>query len=399
MVTSIISCPSGLCFSGNLPKLTLTADADVRIRLDVGASLEFIFRTLLDETYTPDFSRVISLDLSEVVHNALKFTMPTADPFVQPEILRTFRLVLNDFAYFFSAIRTGVKRLNVAPVEFLSKNFLTWQPPVKEITDTQPEWLTCYPAQNGFLFVTATLAGHSTVSKKMAILTAGKVYTFDTSVEHITALVGARPVRYDVYVVATDNPSALQLNTQIYRVVNSTDNERFYCFQNSLGGLDTVRCTGEIKHAPEYTPSTALMNDDVEDVYHIEKKDVTTQTTGWLDKAARAWLHDFFMSKQRHKYEDNALQAVVIDEVTAETSTTEDLIAFEFTYREATASIYLNLKHNSITTTATWAGYVNVLKKVCFNAFNHDYSRAFNCTSPEAPGNQAYSENYDNAYD
>jgi hypothetical protein len=37
------------------------------------------------------------------------------------------------------------------------------------------------------------------------------------------------------------------------------------------------------------------------------------------------------------------------------------------------------------TNTCTWAGYVNVLKKACFNAFSHDYSRAFNCTSPEAP--------------
>jgi hypothetical protein len=43
------------------------------------------------------------------------------------------------------------------------------------------------------------------------------------------------------------------------------------------------------------------------------------------------------------------------------------------------------VQEEAITVTATWAGYVNVLKKVCFNAFNHDYSRAFNCTSLEAP--------------
>jgi hypothetical protein len=197
-------------------------------------------------------------------------------------------------------------------------------------------------------------------------------------------------------------------------------NEQFYCFQNSLGGLDTVRCTGEAKYAPEYTPSTALMN-EVEDVYYIEKKDVTTQNTGWLNKAITAWLHDFFTAKQRYKYEDNTPQAVVIDEVTAETSTTEDLIAFEFTYREAKASIYLNLKRDGITTSCTWVdyanvleyipptftctwgdyvnvleyiqptfacawgNYVNVLKKSCRNAYSHAYSRAYNCTSPETP--------------
>jgi hypothetical protein len=397
MAITIISCPSGLCLAGNLPKLTFTADADVRIRLLDGN------KTLLDETYTPDFSNTISLDLSEVVHNALTFTLPAAGLFVQPELVRTFTLLLDNSTYNFTAIRTGVKRLNVEPSVFLAKNFLTWQPQTKEVIAVQPEWLTYYASQTCHLYVRAEVYNNNIRSKKIADFAAGNAYTVNTSVERITALVGYPPARYDIYVVATDSPSGPRLsNIQQYIVVGPTPNEQFFCFQNSLGGIDTVRCTGEAKHTPEYTPSTALFN-EVEDTYHIEKKDLKAQNTGWLRKDTAAWLNDFFASKQRYKYEDGALQPVVIDEVTAETSTAEDLIAFEFTYRESTASTYLNLKRDFGSTTATWttfmnileqvdneftatwSDYVNVLKKTCRNAYSHAYSRAYNCTSPETP--------------
>ena len=240
-------------------------------------------------------------------------------------------------------------------------------------------------------------------SAKITTLTAGNVYTINTSVERIAGFVDYPPVYYSVYVVTTDSPSGPRLsNIQQYVVVDKAPNERTFCFQNSLGGIDAIRCTGEAKHTPEYTSSTALMN-EVEDTYNIEKKDLHAQNTGWLNKAAAAWLHDFFTAKQRYKYEEDTLQSVVIDEVTAETSTIEDLIAFEFTYRPAIASKYMKLTRDFGTVSCTWSGFVNVWKfiaptaasewsgfvnvwkKACRNAYSHAYSRAYNCTSPEAP--------------
>jgi hypothetical protein len=51
----------------------------------------------------------------------------------------------------------------------------------------------------------------------------------------------------------------------------------------------------------------------------------------------------------------------------------------------------------AIMSRCTWSDYVNVLERVCINAYSHAYSRAYNCTSPESGG--AYSEEYDNAYE
>jgi hypothetical protein len=412
MAITVISIPSGLCLAGNLSKLTLTANADVRIQLQAGD------RTLLDETYTPDFNNTISLDISEVVSNSLSVTIPTSDVYTQLELVKTFTIKLNNSSVSFTAIRAGIKRLNAGPGEFLTKNFLTWQPQLKEVVTGQPEWLTYYTTQNCYLYVTAELDSHNTLHKKIATFTANNAYTVNTSVERITALIGQRPAKYDVYVVATDNPAGTRLsNIQQYRVIDNVPNKQLFCFQNSLGGIDTVHCTGEAIHAPEYTVSTALMN-ETEDTYYIEKKDLQTQNTGWLSKAAGAWLHDFFASKQRYIYEDESLQPVVIDEVTAETSTTEDLFAFEFTCRPAVASTLLNLKRDFGTVTSTWSGFVNVpefvqptavsewtgfvnvwgfmqptsvsewsgfvnvLRKTGYNAYSHAYSRAYNNTSP-----------------
>jgi hypothetical protein len=353
-----------------MPKLTLTADADVRIILtgiywiggDIGYSTQ---KALLDETYTPDFSNTISLDLSEIVHNALEFTLPDTGLFAQRGIVRNFMLSLVDIAnnfsslYNFTAIRTGIKRLNVNLNDFLSENFLTWQPQRKKVTAAHSEWITYYAKQTCYLYVTAEFNDHTVVAQKLNDLVGGKAYTADTSASRITSLFGKTPVRYNVYVATSDNAFSERLsNVQQYIVEAPMHNEQIFFFQNSLGGIDSIRCTGEVKHAPEYTPSTALMS-DTEDTYHVEKKDLRTQTTGWLDESAAAWLHDFFMSKQRYKYEDNTLQPIVIDEVTAETSTTEYLIAFEFTYRPSVASEYLKLKRDFGKKACTWFEYIN----------------------------------------
>ena len=37
------------------------------------------------------------------------------------------------------------------------------------------------------------------------------------------------------------------------------------------------------------------------------------------------------------------------------------------------------------TAVSEWSDFVNVWRKACFNAYSHAYSRAYNCTSPEAP--------------
>jgi hypothetical protein len=345
----------------------LTADADVRIRVLDGD------RTLPDETYTPDFNNTISLDITEVVKNALSVTLPSGSLHVQSELVKTFTIILNNSSYTFKAIRGGLKtRIYAEDADFLFKNFLTWQTQQKKVTAMQPEWLTYYAAQTCYLFVTAEFDDHTVVAQHLDTLISGTAYTVDTSVSRIASLFGRMPVRYNVYVATSNDAFSKRVsNVQQYIVEAPTYNEQIFFFQNSLGGIDSIRCIGEAKHAPEYTASTALLS-NTEHTYYIEKKDLRTQNTGWLGKESAVWLHDFFTSRQRYKYEETTLQPVVIDEVIAETSTLEDLILFEFTYRPAIILEYLSLKREFGEKACTWSEYVNAWDTVYSAAWDRN---------------------------
>ncbi|MDR2126953.1 MAG: hypothetical protein LBP63_09000 [Prevotellaceae bacterium] len=92
----------------------------------------------------------------------------------------------------------------------------------------------------------------------------------------------------------------------------------------------------------------------MERTFFTEKKDIRKQNTGWITKYEADWMRDFFMSKKIYLFENNELNPIVIDEVTAETSTQKNLIAFEFTYRPAEMSDYLNLKDISTANTGNY---------------------------------------------
>ncbi len=345
---TVLNRPDGLCLAGNLPKLVLTADEEVRVRLKVGDD------TLLDETYMPDKIGRISLDLTEPVKATLSFTIPTADVFHQASLVKTFTLHIDSGTgagtysdtYTFTAIRSGVKALSITPSEFLQANFLTWQEQTKKVSYNQPEWLSYYAVNKCYLYITAYFADKTSAHLKLATFTAGSAYTVNMQFGRFTSLFPKQPVYIDAYMVGSDSATGTRLSyIQRYLLDYITENEQYFCFDNSLGGIDTLRATGELKAHPEYTSETALMG-DTEESFSIEKKDVKTQNTGWLTKAAAAWLQDMFSSLRVLHHSAGALQAVVVENVTAETSTEEHLTAFEFDYRPAVASPYLNVVRN-----------------------------------------------------
>jgi hypothetical protein len=333
MAITVISKPEGLCFSGNLPKINVQSDGDLRMQLLAG------IKVLLDETYTPDFDGLVNIDIADIVNHELTFTFPADNVYVQQNIMKNFVLKIDDSSYNFSAVRCGIKDFSGTPEIFLTKNFLTWQPKMKNITLQQSEYLTYFATQTCWLYFTAYFADGTKQNISVAQMTANNVYTVN-----INTLLNSLPkksVKAEAAVCATNSIDADKISKyQYYTIVPELPDEQYFLFENSLGGLDTVRCTGEINHAPEFTRETALMG-DAERTFFTEKKDIKTQTTGWLTRYDAAWLHDFFISKRIYLLENDKIKPVVIDEVTAETSSKENLISFEFTYRPAESSDYL----------------------------------------------------------
>jgi hypothetical protein len=370
MAITIISLPTGRCLSGNLPKIRLSADEDVRIRLMAGD------KTLIDETYTPDFTDAINLDLSELVRDALSFTMPTGDVFVQPALVRPFTLLLNDDSHEFTAIRAGVKDLTGTPEVFLKQHFLTAQEQVKDVTAGQPEWLTYYATQEVYLYMAAYAPGQPAEYIKIATLEMGKACSVNMQFNRLAALCTHYPERIAAYVVADDDPSGRRWSRIQYYKLIGTSAHQFFGFENSLGGFDTVRCTGEAKTLPEYTPATATINDR-ESVYRVDRKDARSQNTGWLSKEATQWLQDLFASRKTYQYNNGEWESIVLDEnPTAETSTLEDLTAFEFTYRPAVNKIYASLNKIDKFFIATWIDFINIFEDI-YHSFSEGFANGF----------------------
>ncbi|MDR1551868.1 MAG: hypothetical protein LBS69_00170 [Prevotellaceae bacterium] len=333
MATTVISKPEGLCFSGNLPKVKVESDAEVRVQLLAGSN------TLLDETYTPDFDNLVSLDISDVIINELTFTVPNADVFLQQNIRKDFVLKINTGSYNFAAIRCGIKDFGDSAGNFLRKNFLTWQPKMKKISRDQPEYLTYHATQASYFYITAYFADGTKDDISVAAMTANNVYT--VNIGNKLKSLPKPAVKAEAVVCATNSISAAKISKyQYYSIVPPARMEQNFLFENSLGGMDTVRCTGELEHSPEFTRETAVMG-DIERTFFAEKSDIKTQTTDWLTRYDAAWLHDFFMSKRIYLFDNDKYNAVVIDEVTAETSSKKDLRSYEFTYRPAESSDYM----------------------------------------------------------
>jgi hypothetical protein len=354
----INSIPSGLCLSGNLPKLSFSAGGDVRIRLLDGD------QTILDETYAPDFSGNITLDLSELVRDALYFTMPDDDVFVQPAIAKTFTISLNDELHQFKAIRAGVKNMSGATEIFLKQHFFTAQEQIKEVTFDQPEWLTCYAAQDCYLYITA-YSRQQIEHIQLATLMQGKVYTVNMQFKRLAALCQHLPEIIAAYSVDSPSPYGKRQNHKQYYKILTRESaySAFFGFENSRGGFDTACCTGEAKTTPEYAPSTAMI-DDAELAYRIDKKDIRTQNTGWLSKEAAIWLQDMFASRKIYRFDNEAgqWQHVILNEnPIAETSNRKGETAFEFTYRPAVDKPYLSIRRTKQTLSATWSDFVNIL--------------------------------------
>ncbi|MDR3286675.1 MAG: hypothetical protein LBT27_04465 [Prevotellaceae bacterium] len=349
-MATIISKPEGLCLSGNLPKVIIESEDDVRVQVLAGT------KQLIDETYTPDFDNRVALDISDIIINELIFTVPNLNIITQTNLLKTFALHINNSVYNFSALRTGVRDLSLAPVAFLTKNFLTWQERQKIITDTQPEYLTYFATKNCYAFITAYFADGTNQTVKITNLQANICVTIN--VNYFINNFSEKPQQAEIFITAADDPdSEIISKYQYYKIVQKLPDEQYFLFENSLGGIDTLRCTGDVKHTPEFTSETALMS-DTERTFFIDKKDIRTQNTGNITYENAAWMQDFFAAKNRYLFAEAKLQPIIIDEVTAETSIKNRIKSFEFSYRPAVASMYLNLDTNIYIDTGNDAIYL-----------------------------------------
>jgi len=349
---------------GNIPPFTVVSSSGVRIRIwDTSVSDANL---LYDETLYPD-NGTVSLDVRRILFSAMDVSLPgTSDLFDQTNALKTFvyQAGTSSSQTSFKAVCGGIEgksfnnhtESDAFTSSFLAGNFLSWQPQTKHISVSQPEYLTYLFASQRKLVARVYYASGASVAYQDVLLlnfiptssVPAIIKTVNVSYTKINSLLpnGIHPSYYDVF--AADSSYTLdQASTSsgrvsyIQRYVAASPGERDQCYMwvNSIGGVDTVRCTGKLLYLPSHESELY----SIDDVLQEGEPDVTTswkQNTGFVESQNEGkWLSDFLISKKKYHLQGASLRRIVMETQDQE----YDILSpggFEFEYRYADQSVY-----------------------------------------------------------
>lgn len=314
-------------------------------------------QNIVQHTYTPNDEHRITVDVKDIILPLLAFELKDdSTPYVQENIMKAFSAEIyevgdagNKKEFSFSVIRAGVDKLADSAENFLKNNFLTWQPQVKAVTYYSPEFLTYYAAEACAVKCKAYLwngTGYTESEITLAHLTEGCVYTIPVQYAIIAkALNQKTPSYYDVW-VEKEGGDRLTYVQRYYASDMKSEEEEWFLFENSLGGVDCFRAYGNSENTAEHTHNVAEIEDDSEE-YRVDTTRKFKKNTGYLDGKERLWLLDFFPSLGKYVYHRNSWRKITVTESDVNYEAKELPSNYTFTYRYSDARPYLNLSRAS----------------------------------------------------
>lgn len=314
-------------------------------------------QNIVQHTYTPNDEHRITVDVKDIILPLLAFELKDdSTPYIQENIMKAFSAEIyevgdagNKKEFSFSVIRAGVDKLADSAENFLKNKFLTWQPQVKAVTYYSPEFLTYYAAEACAVKCKAYLwngTGYTESEITLAHLTEGCVYTIPVQYAIIAkALNQKTPSYYDVW-VEKEGGDRLTYVQRYYASDMKSEEEEWFLFENSLGGVDCFRAYGNSENTAEHTHNVAEIEDDSEE-YRVDTTRKFKKNTGYLDGKERLWLLDFFPSLGKYVYHRNSWRKITVTESDVNYEAKELPSNYTFTYRYSDARPYLNLSRAS----------------------------------------------------
>ena len=314
-------------------------------------------QNIVQHTYTPNDEHRITVDVKDIILPLLAFELKDdSTPYIQENIMKAFSVEIYDVGdagnrkeFSFSVIRAGVDKLADSAENFLKNNFLTWQPQVKAVTYYSPEFLTYYAAEACAVKCKAYLwngTGYTESEITLAHLTEGCVYTIPVQYAIIAkALNQKTPSYYDVW-VEKEGGDRLTYVQRYYASDMKSEEEEWFLFENSLGGVDCFRAYGNSENTAEHTHNVAEIEDDSEE-YCVDTTRKFKKNTGYLDGKERLWLLDFFPSLGKYVYHRNSWRKITVTESDVNYEAKELPSNYTFTYKYSDARPYLNLSRAS----------------------------------------------------
>lgn len=339
---NIIQQPDLLSLSMNMKEFIVLSSETVSFVLHHGAE------EVLSRRYEPGADGRLEIDVRDVIHSRLEYDLQeTSSVYVQSRLVGEFTAHIDNMQVSFRVIRGGVDRLVDTPANFLTQNFLTWQPSVKAVTFHSPEFLTYYAASPCVARLKAYFDKSEFAEITLAECAEGNAYTIPLQYATVSGLLDHRlPSYYDVWV---ENLSGVRLTyIQRFHVGESRSiDEDWILFENSLGGLDTFRAYGELSLNVEHTHNVAEI-DERSLEYRIDTERKYSKNTGHLDTEQSRWLLDFFPSERKYLYVGNYMRPIVVVESNVSAKVRKSPANYTFVFKFADARPLLNLPRTDV---------------------------------------------------
>lgn len=339
----------------DLPGIILSGNFPEELTFQGSTSLVSIFmngQLLLEELYEPSEGFVITLRLRDLLHSLLETNIPVSgDMIIQDKSCADFRIEIPTQAgiqgYNFRLIKGGIDSTMVDASNFLVRNFLTWKPQVKKVKYLDPQWLTYYNMGDArFSYqVTYLEDGDLITSEKiiLQVLPTHQKCTFNTKFEQLWQKFSA-PERSPYYIDCWMEDEAQDKLSYVQRYVLSDDYHQFddlFVFENSLGGIDVIRFTGESEASLEHEFKSALFGKEIKD-YDLLFNRIITKNTGYFRNSMELlWTADFLASINRYQYIADIPVRIIIKSFEAKSIKTE-LNHYTFNYYLSKQSPFLN---------------------------------------------------------
>lgn len=326
MAITFLQAPPALCFAGNLPDIIVTTeDAGHDFSITIGGDL------LLEEYYTADADGKIIVPLRALLEEQLSLQVPDVNLFTQDQGAKDVDCLMGTEEIDFRMVKGGVDRKEFTTSDFLTLNWLTWQPQVKQVKYRDPEYLGYYAQEQVTVKVKAYFEDGTDSTADAYVLPAGQLYTVNVTFEHIHSLFAQQPIYFDVWIQNGDDGE----NTWRQRYVLTDQVFEFddlFVFENTLGGIDTIRFTGQKTLLNKQQFDTGIFFDEFELEYDINPDKAYEKNTGFFRSRRQLfWSQDFFSSLQKYLVRGAELRRILTREPQFEAAR-YDLIAFDFQF-------------------------------------------------------------------
>ena len=297
-----ISYPQGRCFLDKVPNIVMTAGNNVNMSLWLANPRERVFAG----RYQPGFDGKITIDISDIVANHLKTTLPTGTNDHQQTGFETqfiFKVDEDqgggDFASDFIVVNAA-PGTDLSVEEWCASHFLTCQPIEKPTNYESPEWLTYYDYVGDWLVVGRFYPKEGGLVD-MIVKWDEKPGCWSVNVNYARLIPQVARLPFQLkgfYDIILYDGSMNEQCRQRYLYDERTAKEKYYLLANSLGGFDTLICQGENVLQPELEHNIGRFAKLYKALDDSEDKRQWQQSIGSMPYRWRNWIYDLMANKQ-----------------------------------------------------------------------------------------------------